>query len=167
MIIYPTGGGTGVLGMWKAFDELEALGLIGSARPRMICVQAAATTPIVDAWRSGAPDSTPVAGGATLCTGLNVPGGVGHFKVLEIIRASGGCALAIEEADTATALHNVWAEKHWWICPEAAACLAALDQLAEQRAIAPGERVVVVNTGSLEKYLPQLRHLLREKGRIR
>jgi threonine synthase len=160
VIIYPTGGGTGVLGMWKAFDELEALGLIGSARPRMICVQSAATTPIVDAWRSGAPDSTPVAGGATLCVGLNVPGGVGHFKVLEIIRASGGCALAVEEADTAAALHNVWGDKHWWICPESAACIAALDQLAEMHAIAAGERVVVVNTGSLEKYLPQLRHLL-------
>jgi threonine synthase len=118
------------------------------------------TPPIVDAWRSGALDSTPVSGGATLCTGLNVPGGVGHFKVLEIIRASGGCALAVEEAATATALRSVWQTKHWWICPETAACIAALDLLAEQHAIAQGERVVVVNTGSLEKYLPELRHLL-------
>jgi threonine synthase len=160
VIIYPTGGGTGVLGMWKAFAELEALGVIGAARPRMVCVQSAVTPPIVEAWRSGAPDSTPVSGGATLCTGLNVPGGVGHFKVLEIIRASGGCALAVEEADTARALHTVWYTKYWWICPEAAACIAALELLAEQQAIKPGERVVVVNTGSLEKYLPELRHLL-------
>jgi threonine synthase len=160
VIIYPTGGGTGVLGMWKAFAELEALGVIGSARPRMICVQSAVTPPIVDAWRSGALDSTPVSGGATLCTGLNVPGGVGHFKVLEIIRASGGCALAVEEADTAAALRGVWHTKHWWICPETAACIAALDLLAQQQALGPGERVVVVNTGSLEKYLPALRHLL-------
>jgi threonine synthase len=160
VIIYPTGGGTGILGMWKAFTELEALGVIGAARPRMICVQSAVTPPIVNAWRSGALDSTPVTGGTTLCTGLNVPGGVGHFKVLEIIRASGGCALAVEEANTAAALHSVWRAKHWWFCPEAAACIAALDLLAQQGAISQGERVVVVNTGSLEKYLPEVRHLL-------
>jgi threonine synthase len=159
-IIYPTGGGTGVLGMWKAFAELEALGVIGAARPRMICVQSAATPPIVEAWRSGAADSTPVAGGSTLAFGLNVPSGVGHFKVLEIIRASGGCALAIDEADTAAALREVWSTKRWWICPEAAACVAALDRLAKAGDIRPGERVVVVNTGSLEKYLPAIRHLL-------
>jgi threonine synthase len=160
VIIYPTGGGTGVLGMWKAFAELEALGVIGGARPRMICVQSAATPPIVEAWRSGAADSTPVAGGQTLCVGLNVPGGVGHFKVLEIIRASGGGALAVEEADMAAALRSLWRDTHWWLSSETAACFAALEPLAEQRMIRPGERVVVVNTASLEKYLPDLRHLL-------
>lgn len=160
VIVYPTGGGTGVLGMWKAFSELETLGIIGPARPRMICVQSAVTPPLVNAWNSGAADTTPVAGGPTLCTGLNVPGGVGHFKVLAIIRASGGAAIAIEEAATAAALRHVWRDKHWWICSEAAACLAALEPLAEQRMIHPGDRVVVVNTGSLEKYLPELRHLL-------
>jgi threonine synthase len=160
VIVYPTGGGTGVLGMWKAFAELEALSLIGPQRPRMICVQSVATPPIVEAWHTGQSDSTPVSAGTTLCTGLNVPSGVGHFKVLEIIRASGGRALAVEEASTAAALSTTWRAKHWWLCPEAAACLAALEPLAEQGAIAPGERVVVVNTGSLEKYLPQLRHLL-------
>jgi threonine synthase len=160
VIIYPTGGGTGVLGMWKAFAELEALGVIGSERPRMVCVQAAATTPIVTAWRNGAADTTPADAGTTLAVGLNVPGGVGHFKVLEIIRASGGCAIAIDETAIAAALSAVWSDKHWWICPEGAACLAALEPLVEQGAIRPGERVVVVNTGSLEKYLPELRHLL-------
>jgi threonine synthase len=160
-IVYPTGGGTGVLGMWKAFAELEALGVIGSERPRMICVQSAATPPIVDAWRSGAADTTPSAGRPTICTGLNVPSGVGHFKVLEIIRASGGCALSVDDADTAEALRAVWRAKHWWICPEAAACVAALDRLAQEGDIRPGERVVVVNTGSLEKYLPAIRHLLQ------
>jgi threonine synthase len=160
VIVYPTGGGTGVLGMWKAFAELEGLGVIGAARPRMVCVQSAATQPIVEAWRTGARDSTPASGGATICTGLNVPSGVGHFKVLEIIRASGGCAVAVEEAATAAALRDIWRAKHWWICPEGAACIAALDTLAEQGAIGAGERVVVVNTGSLEKYLPNVRHLL-------
>jgi threonine synthase len=160
VIVYPTGGGTGVLGMWKAFAELQALGLIGSERPRMICVQAAATTPIVDAWTRGAADTTAAAAGKTLCFGLNVPGGVGHFKVLEIIRASGGSALSVAEADMERALCAVWREKRWWIAPEGAACLAALEPLAESGMLRPSERVVVVNTGSLEKYLPELRHLL-------
>jgi threonine synthase len=159
-IVYPTGGGTGVLGMWKAFAELQALRLIGSERPRMICVQAAATAPIVDAWRRGAGDTTAAAAGRTLCFGLNVPGGVGHFKVLEIIRASGGCAVSVAEEQMERALAAIWREKRWWISPEGAACLAALEPLAQMGALRPGERVVIVNTGSLEKYLPDLRHLL-------
>jgi len=159
-IVYPTGGGTGVLGMWKAFAELQALGLIGAERPRMICVQAAATTPIVDAWAGGDADTKAAAAGKTLCYGLNVPGGVGHFKVLEIIRASGGCAVAVPEEQMERALSSVWREKHWWISPEGAACLAALEPLVGQGALHGGERVVVVNTGSLEKYLPELRRLL-------
>lgn len=159
-IVYPTGGGTGVLGMWKAFAELEALGLIGSKRPRMICVQAAATAPIVEAWARGGEDTTAAAAGRTLCFGLNVPGGVGHFKVLEIIRESGGCAVSVPEEAMERALSGVWREKRWWISPEGAACLAALEPLAQQGALRPGERVVVVNTGSLEKYLPELRRLL-------
>ncbi len=159
-IVYPTGGGTGVLGMWKAFAELQALGLIGSERPRMICVQAAATAPIVEAWVRGAEDTSVAAPGKTLCVGLNVPGGVGHFKVLEIIRASGGCAVSVTEAEIERTLSAVWREKRWWICPEGAACLAALEPLGEIGALRPRERVVVVNTGSLEKYLPELRRLL-------
>ena len=160
VIVYPTGGGTGVLGMWKAFGELQALGLIGSERPRMICVQAAATAPIVDAWKQGAADTTAKAAGKTLCFGLNVPGGVGHFKVLQIIRESGGCAVTVSEQEVERALSTVWRDKGWWICPEGAACLAALESLAEQGVLRSRERVVVVNTGSLEKYLPELRHLL-------
>ncbi|MBC8160048.1 MAG: threonine synthase [Roseiflexaceae bacterium] len=160
VIVYPTGGGTGVLGMWKAFAELEALGVIGGERPRMVCVQAAATPPIVNAWRSGAADTTPVAAGPTLCTGLNVPGGVGHFMVLEIIRASGGCAIAVEEDATAAAFAALWRETGWWLCPETAACFAALEPLADQGMLKRGERVVVVNTASFEKYLPEVRHLL-------
>jgi len=159
-IVYPTGGGTGMLGMWKAFAELEALGLIGSERPRMICVQSSVTAPLVDAWAQGAADTAAVAAGKTLCFGLNVPGGVGHFKVLEIIRASGGCAVSVEDAAVERALSGVWRDKHWWISPEGAACLAALAPLADRGTLRRGERVVVVNTGSLEKYLPEVRHLL-------
>jgi threonine synthase len=159
-VIYPTGGGTGVLGMWKAWDELEALGLIGSARPRMLCVQSAATPPLVRAFESGADDTTPVTAGETLATGLNVPGGVGHLRVLQIIRASDGAAVAVAENDIARELSRAWRETRDWISPEGAACLAALPQLLDRGLLKRGERVVAVNTGSAEKYLPALRHLL-------
>jgi threonine synthase len=160
VIIYPTGGGTGVLGMWKAFQELEDLGVIGSHRPRVICVQAEATTPLVRAFDAGLDDTVAAEAGTTLAYGLNVPGGVGHFKVLDIVRQSGGVALAVSEADIRKALANTWQEKHWWICPEGAACLAAIPALLELGQIKPGDDVVAFNTGSLEKYLPDLRHLL-------
>jgi threonine synthase len=159
-VIYPTGGGTGVLGMWKAWDELEGLGLIDARRPRMICVQSEAMNPLVRAFDSGAADTTPLPGEGTLAFGLNVPGGVGHFRVLEIIRASDGAAVSVSESDIAAELNRVWRETHWWISPEGAACLAALPQLLERRLLRKGERVVAVNTGSAEKYLPALRHLL-------
>jgi threonine synthase len=159
-VIYPTGGGTGVLGMWKAWDELEALGLIDGRRPRMLCVQSEVTTPLVNAFDAGADDTTVVVAGNTLSFGLNVPGGVGHFKVLRIIRASGGAAVAVSEADTAAELQRVWRDKRWWISPEGAACLAAIPQLLDRGLVRTGERVVAVNTGSAEKYLPALRNLL-------
>ncbi len=159
-IVYPTGGGTGVLGMWKAFDELQALGLIGSERPRIYCVQSAATTPLVTAFENGSPDTLPATAGDTLAYGLNVPGGVGHFKVLDIIRRSGGIALAVDEEQIKARLAEVWREKRWWVCPEGAACLAAIPMLLDAGELKSGETVLVINTGSLEKYLPELRHLL-------
>ncbi len=159
-VIYPTGGGTGVLGMWKAWGELEALGVIDSRRPRMICVQSAAMDPLVRAFDDGATDTTALPGQGTLAFGLNVPGGVGHFRVLEIIRASGGAAVAVDETDISSELTRVWRETHWWISPEGAACLAALPQLLDRGLLERGQRVVAVNTGSAEKYLPALRHLL-------
>jgi threonine synthase len=159
-VVYPTGGGTGVLGMWKAWDELQALGLIDARRPRMLCVQSAATAPLVRAFDYGADDTVAQPAGATLATGLNVPGGVGHFRVLQIVRASGGAAVAVEEADIAAELSRTWRETRDWISPEGAACLAALPQLLDRGLLHAGERVVAVNTGSLEKYLPALRHLL-------
>jgi threonine synthase len=159
-VIYPTGGGTGVLGMWKAWDELESLGLIGSARPRMLCVQSAVTAPLVRAFEAGADDTTALPAGDTLATGLNVPGGVGHFRVLQIIRTSGGAAVAVAEDDIASELSRTWRKMRDWISPEGAACLAALPQLLDLGLVRRGERVVAVNTGSAEKYLPALRHLL-------
>jgi threonine synthase len=156
-IVYPTGGGTGLLGMWKAFAELEALGLVGPGRPRMIAVQSHSTCPLVEAFDSGAPDTRPGPAGQTLATGLNVPGGVGHFRVLEILRASGGCAVAVAEREILEALLACRRELGFAASPEGAACLAALPGLVDQGRLAGGERVVVVNTGAAEKYLPDVR----------
>lgn len=164
VIVYPTGGGTGVLGMWKAFSELECLGLIGPERPRMVCVQAEGTAPLVHAIDHDLDDTVAADAGTTLAYGLNVPGGVGHFRVLQIVRASGGTALAIPEADIHRVLTEEWRGRHGWISPEGAACLAALPRLLDTGLIRPGDEVVAVNTGSLEKYLPELRHLLRERS---
>lgn len=159
-VVYPTGGGTGVLGMWKAWDELQSLGVIDARRPRMLCVQSASTAPLVQAFASGAADTVPALPGQTLAFGLNVPGGVGHRRVLEIIRASGGAALAVDEARIAAQLAQRWREHRDWVSPEGAACFAALPELVDLGLLRRGERVVVVNTGSLEKYLPAVRHLL-------
>jgi threonine synthase len=145
VVVYPTGGGTGVLGMWKAWDELQALGLIDGRRPRVVCVQSARTPPLVNALEAGAEDTAAVGNAYTKAYGLNVPGGVGHFRVLEIIRASGGTALAVEEADMDRQLRDSWRETGWWIGPEGAACLAALPRLLDERLIRPGDEVVVFN----------------------
>lgn len=156
VIVYPTGGGTGLLGMWKAFGELEALGMIGPKRPRMIAVQSEATRPIVDAFERGAADTTPGPAGATLAVGLNVPGGVGHFRVLEILRASAGGAFAVGERDMRAAFREARGALGMDLCPEGAACLAALPQALEAGLIRVGDRVVVVNTCAPEKYLPEM-----------
>jgi threonine synthase len=161
-VLYPTGGGTGVLGMWKAWAELEALGVIGRERPRMYCIQSEGTTPLVRAFENGAADTAALPAGTTIAFGLNVPGGVGHFRVLEIVRASGGAALAVAEREVAAELTRLWRLSHGWISPEGAACIAAIPQLLDAGRLRAGERVVAVNTGSLEKYLPDVRHLLDE-----
>jgi threonine synthase len=149
-----------VLGMWKAWDELEALGLLDARRPRMYCVQSSATMPLVAAFHAGAADTTPAPAGQTLAVGLNVPGGVGHFRVLEILRRSGGAALAVDEARIAQEWRRQWQRHDLWLAPEGAACVAACEDLLHAGTLRRGERVVLVNTGSAEKYLPLLRHLI-------
>ncbi|CAN5137320.1 threonine synthase [soil metagenome] len=164
-IVYPTGGGTGIVGMWKAFGELEALGLIDARRPRLIAVQSESTAPLVEAFDAGREDTVPVAPGVTLAAGLNVPGGVGHFQVLKILRESGGAALGVSETAIAHRLAQVYRSRGWWIGPEGAATVAALESCIDRKLIRRGDRVVCINTGSFEKYLPNIRHLLqREYG---
>lgn len=155
IIIYPTGGGTGILGMWKAFNELAALGLINPEDlPKMICVQSKGTDPLVQAIQR---DETDTAGiidipGKTAAVGLNVPGGVGHFRVLEIIRVSGGTAISVSEEAIAEEEDRARTTCGFELCPEGAATLAALAPLAETGYIRSSDRVVAFNTGSPFKY---------------
>jgi threonine synthase len=160
VIVYPTGGGTGVVGMAKAFDELESLGLVGSERPRMICVQSTAATPIVRAFEAGLEDVTAEPAGGTIATGLNVAHNVGHANVLKIIRATGGCALAVPDEAIRRVIKEEWLARRFAWSPEGAATLAVVPELADRGLIREGDRVVLVNTASAEKYLPAIRELL-------
>jgi threonine synthase len=160
VIVYPTGGGTGILGMAKAFDELEALGLVGSTRPRIICVQSQATAPIVRAFEAGRDDISPLPPGTTIATGLNVARNVGHVHVLRILRETGGCAVSVSDAAIRRVIREEWHERGFAWSPEGAATLAALPELADRRCIEPGDRVILVNTASAEKSLPTIRDCL-------
>ncbi|QEH37413.1 Threonine synthase [Aquisphaera giovannonii] len=160
VIVYPTGGGTGVVGMAKAFDELEALGLIDDRRPRMVCVQSEATAPVARAFAAGEPDISPMPPGRTLATGLNVAQNVGHVNVLRIIRETGGLAIAVTDDAIRTVIRDEWRARRFAWSPEGAATLAVAEELADRAMIRPGDRVVFVNTASAEKYLPTTRDLL-------
>jgi threonine synthase len=160
VIVYPTGGGTGVVGMAKAFDELEGLGLIGPSRPRMVCVQSIATAPLVRAFEAGHADVTPLPPGSTIATGLNVARNIGHIDVLRIIRETQGRALAVTDEMIRQTIRSEWRERRFAWSPEGAATLAALPELVDRGTIKPGDRVVLVNTASAEKYLPTIRDLL-------
>jgi threonine synthase len=157
VIVYPTGGGTGIVGMAKAFDELETLGLIDGRRPRMICVQSEASTPIVRAIDEHAADITPKPPGRTIATGLNVAQNSGHINVLKIVRDTGGCAVSVGDAEIRATIRNEWRERRFAWSPEGAATLAAIEKLADLHMINPGDRVVLVNTASAVKYLPSIR----------
>ncbi len=165
VIVYPTGGGTGILGMWKAFDELETLGLVDDRRPRIIAVQSEITAPLVKAFESCAEDTVThtddETAGDTLATGLNVPGGVGHFRVLQILRQSQGAAISVSETEMANAMTATIHDTGLHVCPEGAATIAALPKLIDMGLIRQRERVVCVNTGCYEKYLPKVEHLLK------
>jgi threonine synthase len=160
VIVYPTGGGTGVVGMAKAFDELEALGLVGPERPRMICVQSEATAPLVRAFERGEADISPEPPGTTLATGLNVAQNVGHVNVLRIIRETAGAALSVSDEEIRRVIRHEWRARRFAWSPEGAATLAALPALLDRKLIRPGDRVVLVNTAAAEKYLPTIRVLL-------
>jgi threonine synthase len=153
VILYPTGGGTGLIGMWKAFEELAALGwLNGNQRPRMVACQSDGCAPIVRAFAAGQRFAEPFPDAHTIASGLRVPAAVGDFMMLDVIRASGGQALAGRETNILTWMRRVTAAEGIAICPETAVCFDCLSQLREAGAIRAEERVVVFNTGAAQKY---------------
>ena len=141
-------------------EELEALGVIDDRRPKFIAVQSEATAPVVDAFNSNTNDSKPTEAGETIATGINVPDGVGHFKVLDTIKKSCGAAISVSEMMIQYFMHHIYTSKAIWICPEGAATLAALETAYDMGLINSGSRVVVFNTGSFEKYLPEVRKFI-------
>jgi threonine synthase len=153
VVIYPTGGGTGLIGMWKAFDEMEQMGWIGSERPRMISVQAAGCAPIVRAFDAGKTEAEPWADAETIAAGLRVPAAVGDFLMLDAIRKSGGCALSVTDEEMMESTSEMAAGVGSFPAPEGAATLAALKKLVDDNAIAEQDRVVLFNTGTGLKYI--------------
>ena len=153
VVLYPTGGGTGLIGMWKAFDEMEALGWIGSKRPRMFSIQATGCAPIVRAFAAGEESAPEFPDAHTVASGLRVPKAVGDFIMLRILRDSGGGALTIDDAEMISITREVGAMEGIFVAPEGAACFAALRSLCASGTIASDERVVIFNTGSGIKYL--------------
>jgi threonine synthase len=152
VIIYPTGGGTGLIGMWKAFNEMEQMGLIGSERPRMVSVQSTGCAPMVRAFEQGAEHAELWQGAKTVADGLRVPVAVGDFLILRALRESGGTAIAIEDAEMLEYAGVMGAATGIFPAPEGAACLAAQVRLLKQGWITPDETVVLFNTGSGIKY---------------
>ena len=153
VIVYPTGGGTGLVGMWKAFDEMEQLGWIGSARPRMISVQASGCAPIVRAWEQGTEHAEPWAGAHTYASGLRVPRAVGDFLILDAVRRSGGAAIAVDDDEMRAWTPLVGADTGIFCAPEGAATAVAAARLRQSGAIRPDDEVVLFNTGSGLKYV--------------
>ena len=152
-IIYPTGGGVGLIGMWKAFEEMQQLGWIGPERPQMVAVQAAGCAPIPKAWDEGQPTAGFWEHASTLAAGLRVPKAYGDYLILDILKKSGGVALAVSDEEIMDALRH-WARiEGIFAAPEGAAALAAYRKLRERGFFAPDDSVVLFNTGSGLKYL--------------
>jgi threonine synthase len=152
IIFYPTGGGTGLIGMWKAFAELEALGLIGPERPRMVAVQAEGCAPIVKAWREGADHAERWENAHTEAAGIRVPKAIGDFLILGAVRESGGFAVAVSEVDIASAQDEAAREDGLLLCPEGAATLAAWRAALAQGLIGGSDRAILFNCASPLKY---------------
>jgi threonine synthase len=151
-IFYPTGGGTGLIGMWKAFDELEAVGLIGSERPRMFAIQAAGCAPIVRAFEAGEEFAERWEGAATVATGIRVPKAVGDFLILRAVRDSGGSAIAVSEEAICQAVDDAARDDGVLFCPEGGAVLAAWRLALARGQVGKDERVLLFNCANGNKY---------------
>jgi threonine synthase len=152
VIFYPTGGGTGLIGMWKAFDELEAIGLIGPKRPRMVAVQADGCAPIVRAFEQGERHATRWQDAHTVAAGIRVPQAVGDFLILDAVRASGGFAMSVPDHATLAAVEEVGAREGLLLCPEGGATLAAYRQALADGRVSPDESVLLFNCATGLKY---------------
>jgi threonine synthase len=153
VILYPTGGGTGLIGLWKAFEEMEAMGWIGRERPRLFAVQASGCAPIVRAFHEGKREAEAVPYAHTIAAGLRVPRPLGDFLILDILRRSRGGAIAVEDHEIREAMRELAHREGLFACPEGAACLPALTRLLARGDIHPDECIVLFNTGSGLKYL--------------
>ena len=152
VVLYPAGGGTGLIGMWKAFQELEELGWIGSSRPRMVAVQSSGCAPLVTAFQEGRDESDYWPGAATLAAGIRVPKALGDFLILRDIRESRGSALSVTDEEIQEAVREVAVHEGVLMCPEGAACWAALKALRDRGEVGLEEQVVLFNTASGHKY---------------
>jgi threonine synthase len=152
-IVYPTGGGTGLIGMWKAFDEMEQLGWIGAERPKMFTVQATGCAPMVRAWERGDEEAGVWEGATTYAAGLRVPGAVGDFLILRALRESSGGAVAVTDSSMREWVHKMGADTGVFAAPEGGATGAAVPMLMDMGLIVEGDEVVLFNTGSGLKYV--------------
>jgi threonine synthase len=163
-IIYPTGGGVGLIGMWKAFDEMQQLGWIGSERPRMVAVQASGCAPIPKAWDEGTTVSEMWPNASTIAAGLRVPKAYGDYLMLEILRKSGGVALSVTDDEIMDALQH-WARVEGiFAAPEGAASLAAYRKLRSNGYFSSDDQVVLFNTGTALKYLDVIQAYKKKKA---
>jgi len=153
VILYPTGGGTGLIGMWKAFAELEALGWLKSPKkPKMISCQSEGCAPIATAFAKGERFAKKFENAATIASGIRVPAAVGDFMILDAVRESGGVAVATPEADIPKWMRLASGQEGIALCPETAVCFGALELLLKRRTIKKDDRILVFNTGAAQKY---------------
>jgi threonine synthase len=152
VIVYPTGGGTGIVGMWKAFAELERMGLIGSKRPKMVVVQAEHCAPIVRAYEAGSRHADLWQNASTIAAGLRVPVAIGDYLILDAIRASGGTALTVTDAEMLDGVHHAATREGLFVSPEAGAAVIGTKKLRENGFLHPDDEVVIFSTGSGMKH---------------
>jgi len=166
VIIYPTGGGTGLIGMWKAFQEMEELGWIGSKRPRMVSVQASGCAPIVKAFGEGRETAEPWQNAKTVASGLRVPQAVADFLMLRALRESNGTALSVSDEEIIAEIPRLGRAEGIFFCPEGAACAAALRRSMQNGWVKPTDEVVLFNTASGLKYLDVLQAAQKREGSV-
>jgi len=162
VILYPTGGGVGIIGMWKAFNELKEMGWLKGRLPKMVAVQAEGCAPIVRAYKEGKDKAEFFQGAHTIAAGIRVPSALGDFLVLEAVRKSGGTALTVSDEEILSAWSHLAKTEGALICPEGAACVAATKKLREQGVVGAEESVLILNTGAGMKYI----ELLKERAKL-